>query len=519
MADSSLNSLIESLDSNQRELEERLARDFNIKASGWLLSSENVTVMEKIIQAFADALMIIQGISPYQAFQYLILYTDLQKIARTFAPELVHGVSREKMLAPLPEDKRQELIRIKEDAWYQYIFASAVYGKSARVDYTLKGNAMLSSWEENFLKNINLQPEDLLYTSWKSVTYKPVFTLVRDRSLKKLILCIRGTKSISDLLTDIDAQYFNISLRKDPSGKLYLKIHYTSNMDLHLKQKIVSEVPIINFEEESKVNIELEEEKVESHKMNGVNSDPSKNAPLDEELYRGWIHTGMLTAALGIFHEIKPVVEKTFADPEYDDFQFNITGHSLGGGMSTILTLLFLVYPPPSLKNPSERIMGYTFATAAVLSKEFFPLLRENLISVINETDMVPRLSTGSARDLLHVIRNLDLCEQKEPGVTKKIVAYALKEDEQSQANRPEGIQKTLELFKTLKDQSMNSVKLLPQGRIFLMTKELIEKEEQKVFVEIDSCEYFDSLIVSRDFLINHLPKSYDTSMREAKII
>lgn len=510
--DTSLTYISQSLTSNQRELEERLAKDFNVEFSGWLLSAENLTVMEKILQSFAGALMKIQGISSYQAFQYLILFTDLQKIARTYAPEMVYGIDTKKLIEPLPELQRQEIERIREDAHYHLLFATAVYGRPNRVDFIIQGNGP-ETWEQNFLKGVKLQTEDLIHACWKSFTYKPVFAFARDSSVKKFVLSIRGTRSILDFLTDIDAEYFNISLRRDPKGKLYLKVHHTSHMDLHLKQKISAMVPIINFEEESRVNTELEEEKVESHQLHGVENKSAKNMLEDEELYRGWIHAGMFTAALSVFHEVKPTVEKTFANPEYKDYQFSISGHSLGGGISTILTLLFLVYPPSTIENPSERIIGYSYGTAAVLSKEFFPLLKDNLISVVNETDLVPRLSAGSVRDTLDVIRALDLCEQKEPGVTKTIVSYALKEDEKSQANRPQSLKKTLELFNIIKKENMNSVKLLPQGRIFLMTKQFVESKGI-AFVEVKDCEFFNQLIFSRDLFINHLPKSYEVSMQ-----
>jgi len=86
-----------------------------------------------------------------------------------------------------------------------------------------------------------------------------------------------------------------------------------------------------------------------------------------------------------------------------------ITGHSLGGGMSTLMVLLYLVHPLKALKeNITHRLHGYSYGGASVLSAEFDKYMKPVMKSFILGDDVVPRLSYGSIQDVCKIILAFD---------------------------------------------------------------------------------------------------------------
>jgi len=77
-----------------------------------------------------------------------------------------------------------------------------------------------------------------------------------------------------------------------------------------------------------------------------------------------------------------------------------ITGHSLGGGTATLLTMLFMIHPPPVWQNNIiSKLKTYCFGPVKVLSKEFIPLFDGILVNIFNQYDLVPRLDCCTIKD------------------------------------------------------------------------------------------------------------------------
>ena len=102
-------------------------------------------------------------------------------------------------------------------------------------------------------------------------------------------------------------------------------------------------------------------------------------------------------------------LEEEFSKPINSDFNLIVTGHSLGGGMSTLMVLLYLVHPLKAIKgNISKRLFGYSYGGASVLSTDFDKYMSGAMKSVILGYDIVPRLSYGSIMDICNVMLAFD---------------------------------------------------------------------------------------------------------------
>lgn len=102
-------------------------------------------------------------------------------------------------------------------------------------------------------------------------------------------------------------------------------------------------------------------------------------------------------------------LEETFAKlPK--DYRLVITGHSLGGGMTSVMTFLFLIHPLSYFKGKKldDLIVGYSYGAPPTFDKVVAPVLENHLFNVVNHYDLVPRLSFGSLKDLDKAIVSLN---------------------------------------------------------------------------------------------------------------
>jgi hypothetical protein len=90
-----------------------------------------------------------------------------------------------------------------------------------------------------------------------------------------------------------------------------------------------------------------------------------------------------------------------------------ICGHSLGAGVSTILTILLHNGKPKfstsdinKLANPKWPIECFAYAPPPVLDETTAIKYQYLIHSFVFRDDIVSRLSYGSLRDLLHTVRN-----------------------------------------------------------------------------------------------------------------
>uniref|UniRef100_A0A0N5BB99 sn-1-specific diacylglycerol lipase n=1 Tax=Strongyloides papillosus TaxID=174720 RepID=A0A0N5BB99_STREA len=181
-----------------------------------------------------------------------------------------------------------------------------------------------------FLMLTGIKKEDLLFVSFENLIFKIPFIVCLDHQTNSIIIAVRGSASIHDFVTDL-------SLHED----------------------------VISLDVHSDNTIEGDEIKVRAHK-------------------------GMLLVAKDILTKLddSQILDKSFSD--YPSYDLVITGHSLGGGVGALLTLLLK-------QKYSRNIKCYAISPpGCVLDKEGRKYLKDSVLSIIVGEDIVPRMSYHS---------------------------------------------------------------------------------------------------------------------------
>ncbi|CAI2165679.1 12863_t:CDS:2 [Funneliformis geosporum] len=311
-----------------------------------------------------------------------------------------------------------------------YDFKTAIIDKIPFPRFPIKSQR----WKErgrlhrfSFASNTDL-PFDSIVDSSHTKTpknpsnYQPSYFIIRDHTTESIILALRGTMSIHDLIVDLTCEYEEYQLPEDVQRGIDTK-----------------------------------------HK----------------------VHKGMFQVAkslaepgnTGVFEVLKRELEAN------EGYGLVLVGHSLGAGVASLLALLLA---SPTTRQTTvwsrlprgRRVHAYAFATPCVMSAELSKRVRPLVTSVAYGNDVVCRLSLGHVRDLRNMVRFLGSNKQKggEEGqeTASKIIRKVL--DYQSRAffaNTEEG-RKDKEDFenffwKARQDvyKHMQSEKLYPPGTVY----------------------------------------------------
>ncbi|GMH33064.1 hypothetical protein BSKO_00898 [Bryopsis sp. KO-2023] len=114
----------------------------------------------------------------------------------------------------------------------------------------------------------------------------------------------------------------------------------------------------------------------------------------------GTVHIGVMSAATYVQCSIQDALKE--AAEKVPGWPLLITGHSLGGGVAVLLTMLLREEGSLNFKT----VRGVGIGPASVVSEELAEQCRGFFTSVINRSDVVPRLSCASVEALLLELTN-----------------------------------------------------------------------------------------------------------------
>eukprot|EP00668_Euglena_longa_P044048 GGOE01058625.1.p1 GENE.GGOE01058625.1~~GGOE01058625.1.p1 ORF type:complete len:642 (+),score=136.23 GGOE01058625.1:22-1926(+) len=189
------------------------------------------------------------------------------------------------------------------------------------------------------LQVTGLAPEDVLYASFLNALHRPVYYIALDREKKAIVVAIRGTLSLADTVTDLDAALV-------------------------------------------------------THPVDGVG---------DVE-----VHRGMMAAAQTVLGDLKQngILEQAFR--LHPDYCLLVTGHSLGAGTATLLSLLLF----PHMARPLKCI-AYA-PPGGLMSENGAEYSRRFVTSVVFGDDVIPRLGIHPLLDLRgRLLRALACCRRQ----------------------------------------------------------------------------------------------------------
>jgi hypothetical protein len=297
-------------------------------------------------------------------------------------------------------------------------------------------------------RKTGVQKEHILRASWKSKTHLPAHFLVQDVKKKKIVLCIRGTLSPKDVLTDLCCT--------------------------------------------------AEEFMTHEEEVREAKNDTSSAADLFRTSfrtkYKASAHNGMLNSARGVAGVTRRLIASELASkPDYD---LIIVGHSLGGGVATILGTLW--------RDTFPGLRVYAFGCPCVGPADSHPFDSDSITCVVGEDDPFSCLSLGHLADA-----SLALSALCEDGSLREAILnntnVDLEELNESQLN---WCVDTLEKL----ERKMQAEKFYPPGRVLYMKGNLFGDIDEVSLNEIKQESTFRSLrFHPRMFDLSlHIPHRYE---------
>ncbi|KAG0039313.1 hypothetical protein BGZ82_008761 [Podila clonocystis] len=209
----------------------------------------------------------------------------------------------------------------------------------------------------------------ILYSSDTAATihdgfYSPRYYLLDDTETKQIVLVLRGTKSLHDIMIDLTCDASDLWLNHDST-------------------------PTSSFT-------------VSGQNATGQNGQQRKKKPFK-------VHSGFLKAArtiasadtIGIQEKIKAALE------DRPGYSLLLIGHSLGAGIASVLSMLW-ADPATGLTPELPRHTSMRSSSAAPLTDLPSGLGLSGLVTSISYgDDVVGRLSLGSVRNISHAMRAL----------------------------------------------------------------------------------------------------------------
>jgi len=289
---------------------------------------------------------------------------------------------------------------------------------------------------------------DVIAAKWGSKTHRPAYFLVRDTTKQKIVLCIRGTLSATDILTNLCCTAENFFTHDD------------------------AEI--------------LPDEDTPSNETNVFR----KNISLS---YKARAHLGMLAAAKGIAKNTRKLIASELAsNPNFD---LVIIGHSLGGGTAAVLGTMW--------QDTFPGLVVYAYGCPCVGPLNAQPTINKSIVSVIGEGDPFSCLSLGHLVDISSALSILcenhsllnEILERTQPDVTSMS-----KEDRKWSYDTMQKLQ-----------ECMTAEKLYPSGRILHMGGNLFGSNDGITLKEV-SQDLFHFLQLHRRMLdlSQHIPHRYE---------
>ncbi|KAG0233650.1 hypothetical protein BGW42_007323 [Actinomortierella wolfii] len=252
----------------------------------------------------------------------------------------------------------------------------------------------VSPVDHHFLAYTGTPLGSILYSSDEAATlrtgaiaeeryYAPRYYVLDDAASKQIVLVLRGTKSLHDLMVDLTCDAADLVLD-----------HETA---------------------ESDDDIYDQDEDDDDHRLNNTRRRCRKRP------YK--VHAGFLKAArtmasvdtVGIQERIH------WALRDRPDYSLLLIGHSLGAGIASVLTLLWADpttgFTPPLKSGASEdttmalppgrRVRCYAYGSPKVMCPRLSRRSTKLITSISYGDDVVGRLSLGSVRNIGHAMRAL----------------------------------------------------------------------------------------------------------------
>jgi hypothetical protein len=168
---------------------------------------------------------------------------------------------------------------------------------------------------------------------------------------------------------------------------------------------------------------------------------------------------------------------------DYPDYGLVLCGHSLGGGVASMVGLLWTDPKKPYVTGvdsklpPNRPLHVYSYGTPSCMDEKLAKHCRTFMTSVVNHYDIIPRLSIGILTDLRNCAD--ELLDEKNHGLAEEIFSRSLATFNKSNSDKE--LNWFWDKFLHLK-KHMNTEKLLPPGVVYIIETADIPVMEQSSY-------------------------------------
>ncbi|CAG9313024.1 unnamed protein product [Blepharisma stoltei] len=164
----------------------------------WAFSIENRETIREISEFIKESTKECKNIPYHKIWQYFMAFVIVQERARHLLWKAV--------IVPRTPDMAASL----EEMAYYSRYATAIYGKyliNILMEKKVLDLFKKINDDQIFLRYSNTSQQDLAYSHIKSQRFFPGHTICLNHTRKSIILCIRGTMSVFDCMTDLKGEY------------------------------------------------------------------------------------------------------------------------------------------------------------------------------------------------------------------------------------------------------------------------------------------------------------------------
>ncbi|KAI8913296.1 hypothetical protein EDD86DRAFT_200197 [Gorgonomyces haynaldii] len=376
-------------------------------------------------------------------------------------------------ITPPPMDPKERGHRLVKMGNRFVKFAFAAYGAHFLkiMGMASKKDAIVEDFDEHhnhlaFASHTGISTEHIVTSSYRSpdtlfdpTLLAPVHYVALDHSTKSIVVCLRGTLGLSDIITDIKAHYVHYKYGRGLEGYAHAGIFHCAQV---ISTSAIKDSVIASLKENPGYKVILT-----GHSLGG-----------------GCAAILALLWSRPIYDNDEPV-------------EF-ITNEALG--------------------FPRASIHCYCYGCPALMSAELSKASKELVTCFVFRNDIVCRLSLGLVRDFRNV--TINLCTEK--GVAETVISKALgifKDSIVGNSNDGADDLWYWALLKTLR-ADMRAEKLYPPGRVYWINSPQTDvqavggKMFQVRLHEVDDVEIaFSEIAFSKSMFTDHSPHHYEGSL------
>ncbi len=261
------------------------------------------------------------------------------------------------------------------------------------------------------LRLTGIPPEDFLHVSYSNTTFgKLPFMVMLDRANRKVVISIRGTAGLEDLITDLLSNPVDMNGMLPQSVLDALPPKTTVYGHAGIMSSAKAMIATLNEEgilQTINTHVSSTEDLSTPDTIGREDTTASTRSRLEEQGRAFSKHVSSLKADMDVEFSLERAQTAVFDAIFVEDFEIVITGHSLGAAVASIVSVVL------KEKYPSLKCFAFN-PPGGIISPDLSELVAPYITSIVVGFDAISRLGLQNVTDLVDDMV-FSLCRCKRP--------------------------------------------------------------------------------------------------------